>query len=166
MTLPMAQLTAIAVAFGTLFADLAVSQVSPRADPFSLPTRALLCRPQPDGLGPAGVVHVEIDEEPPDSMTEPRVLNARFDSSGVVLSIGVRLHEHIAPGQDKLTGVAVQFGSPATGIRVTGDPEALIGSQRARSVPPERVPLTETEIGRARQLAAWLWTHRCRKSSA
>lgn len=133
------------------------------ADPVAIPTRSLLCRPIPPGPPVPGVVVVTIVEEPPDSVTDGRTFTATYDTLGAALSLLVTMHERIPPDTDQLTAIGVQFGPSAQGMRAVGNAAAITGASGIPAVPPTRESLTGAEIDRARQLAEWLWAHRCRK---
>lgn len=141
----------------------AVSPPQPgNRDPLAIPTRGLLCRPNPPGSVGSGIVVVILVEEPADSVTEGRTFSGTFDSLGVPLSLVVTMHEKLPPDIDQLTAVGVEFGSAPKGVKAVGVVDSLVPASGGRPL-PRREALTETELGHARRLAEWIWDHRCRK---
>jgi len=131
-------------------------------DPLALPVRALLCRPNPPGPVVPGLLVVTIVEQPPDSITQGRTFTASYDTMGVAISILITMHERVLPNIDQLTAIGVEFGTSAKGVRAVGSTSSAIGTPGVPEMVPRRETLTEADIARARQLAAWLWNHRCR----
>ena len=133
-------------------------------DALAIPVRAIMCRPaQPDSAA-AGIVVLAIMEQPPDTSSLGRSFTARYDRSGVALSIVVMMHQRIPPDTDRVTGIGVDFSSsPPAGTRAVGDAAALVPASGVPGVRPRKESLTEAEIARARLLADWLWSHRCGK---
>ena len=157
----MIAIAVVVAASGVLRTSAAKPPQRDTADALAIPTRALMCRPNPPGLVTPGVVFVSLVEEPADSVTEGRTLTARFDSLGTPLSLVISMHERILSDQDQLIAIGVEFGSDTRGVRAVGNVDSLIGASGAPRVPPRREVLTQAELGRGRQLAEWIWRHRC-----
>ena len=164
MMLGTTELLILSLGAGALGSGPAVQ--SRRADPLASPTRPLVCRPASPNANRPGLIPVTLLEAAPDSLTEPRVLAAVFDSTGAPRELFLAMHENLGRKRAVFTAITVVFGDSAKGTRATTDFDPT-GDPKARGQLPKTTELmTAAEIRRAGQLAVWIWNHRCGKPPA
>lgn len=100
---------------------------------------------------------------------EPRETMIAYDSAGAPLYITVFAGEVTSSGQKRIHAIAARLGAGAFGDRSTlgdttgGGEMGLVERRNSALGPvPGSTPLTESEIARARFLAARLWDLSCR----
>jgi hypothetical protein len=148
-----------------LCAKLAGAQAIAGSGGFSIPNAALFCRSIPAGPADSAAFVFEYVD---DDAERQRLSLVAFDFGGVPLYMMVSAQKTTSTGESRTDAVAVRFVPKAMGGRVTlprGLPAEVPmngGSGSLAHEKPVEEALTGAELGQAKALAEWFWSHRCK----
>ena len=127
-------------------------------DPFAIPGSTILCRrTEPPRSAPPGLIGFEFEDG---RLTlEDRLIRAAYDSSGQPTMLVVTATEESIGGVHATHVLSASFPTkqPASGFRVL-HPEKTYDTATE--------PLSASSLQQARELAVWLWAHRCASESS
>jgi hypothetical protein len=141
-----------------------VHVASPQAvkpfDPFGLPGSVLLCRARAlPKSAPPGSIGFQFEDGT--LLVNDRLISIAYDSVGNPFLLVMNATEKLGDGQPIMHLMSVSFpsGEPAEGFQFVQSPNA------GDTTEPKREPLSSAMLTESRNLAVWLWNHRCSRST-
>jgi hypothetical protein len=153
------------VAYCILYTELASAQAIVGSGGFSIPNGTLICRSIPAGpTDSAAFIFQFVDGI--DSARQ-RLSLVAFDSAGRSVYMLVSAPARTSTGESRTDALAVRFVPKTTGGRVVlprmlSGQVPMNGSDSATREKLIEEELTQAELGQARTLAEWFWSHRCK----
>jgi hypothetical protein len=137
-------------------ASCASAQLAKPFDPLHVPTGTFRCRPRPlPTTAPPSTVGFQLEDGT--LLFNDRLISAVYDSLGVPLLLVVTATERLADNRHVMHVLSVSFPTDEapTGFRLV-QPS---GDQSTTESPREA--LSPDMVAESRDLAVWLWKHRC-----
>lgn len=150
----------------TLFATSARGQAPTVFDPLGLPGSTLVCHSL--AVDPADSAAFEFEYVEGSGAATRRISLATFDSAGAPLYLAIHAPWTNPSGENQIHTIIVQFFPEVTGGRLivsdgaTTQTSPPVNADRAISFKSKEETLTDADLARAKVLANWFWSHRCK----